>query len=103
MKKLDIKTVSKLKPNPIFKGLPEALKDPTCYAKIEKQIQDIVRVDKGHIHKTVKAYVKCKKCLEKYEKRKAFIRELGFTDYKQYMEWKKIMSIIISQRDIQLT
>jgi predicted metal-binding transcription factor (methanogenesis marker protein 9) len=100
MKKLDLKQVPKLKPNPIFKGLPKALKDPESYEKTEKELQSILKSD--HKHKTASSYVKCKECQGRYAERKKFMKKLGFKSIQQYMEWKKIMTIIKNKANFQI-
>jgi hypothetical protein len=99
--KLDLSTVPKdIKPNPIFDGLPESLKDPKCFDDIESQLKLLLISD--HKHSTVKSYVKCKRCKDKFEKRQTLMKELGFKDVKQYAEWRRIMSIIKQKRNFQL-
>jgi hypothetical protein len=87
--------------NPIFEGLSEALKDTSCYAGIEKRIAAIMYSD--HPHKTLKGFVRCKRCLPKMQKRQDALKEIGFASYPQYLEWRRVMSIIIGQQNIQLT
>lgn len=98
--KLDLKTVPKLKPNPIFNGLPDSLKDPKNFKKIENKLRLSLLSD--HKHSTMKGYTKCKRCQDKFKKRQILMKEIGFVDIKQYMEWKRIMSIIIQKRNFQL-
>lgn len=100
MKKLDIKTIGKLKPNPLFKGMPSLLKDPKNYKKIESSLVKILQAD--HKHKTASAYVKCADCQNKRQERTAKMKQVGFKSIQQYMEWKKIMDIIINKRSFQL-
>jgi hypothetical protein len=100
MKKLDLKTVGKLRPNPLFKGLPVHLKDPANYQKTEDDLKNILKTD--HIHKTASSYVKCNECQEKLENKKKLMKKLGFKSFKQYLEWRKIMDIIINKKDFQL-
>lgn len=101
MKKLDLATVPKnLKPNPIFKGLPENLKDPACFEGIEKKLMELIKSD--HKHKTASSYVKCKECQAKYQVRKKEMRKMGFKSVVQYLEWKKIMTIIRDKKSFQL-
>lgn len=100
MEKLDLTTVPKLKPNPIFKGMPAKLKDPKNYKEIETKLQRCLISD--HKHKTLKTYMKCERCQAKFQKRKVMMKEMGFKDGMQYAEWKKIMSIIINEKSFQL-
>jgi len=89
-----------LEPNPIFKYLPDHVKDVKTYKKIEKSLADAVLSD--HQHKSVKEYVKCARCNAKRDRRKALIKEYGFTSVEQYMEWKRVMQIIINEKDFQV-
>lgn len=101
MQKLNIEEVNKKrKPDPLFKGMPKTLKDPKCYERIEKQLQELLKSD--HKHKTASSYVKCKECQEKYQLRKTKMKEIGFKSISQYMAWKKIMNIIINKKSFQL-
>lgn len=101
MEKADIKYINKKrKPSPILKGLPEKLKDTKCYVEIEKKLRDCLISD--HKHDSVKAFVKCKRCKTKLDKRQKLMESFGFKSTEQYLEWKKIMSIIISQSNFQV-
>lgn len=101
MKKLDLKTVRKnLKPNPIFKGMSEYLKDPANFEKVEKKLIEILKSD--HTHKTASSYVKCKECNLKRIERQNKMKQEGFKNIKQYLEWKKIHTIIRDKKNFQL-
>lgn len=101
MKKLDLSTVPEdLKPHPVFEGMDESLKDPERFQPIEDQLQAILKID--HQHKTSKSYSKCKECADKRQKRLETMREIGFKSLQQYLEWKKIMSIIINKKSFQV-
>lgn len=100
MKKLDINEVPKLKPNPLFKGLPASLKDPKRFKKIESELFNMLQSD--HKHKTVKGYVTCAWCNKKRELRENRIKALGFKTMGQYLEWRKLMQIIIRGGNLRL-
>lgn len=100
MQKLDLSQVPKLKPNPLFKGLSSDLKDPKNYKKVEKKLQAILKTD--HTHKSATSYAKCKACNLKREERQKVMKEIGFKSLPQYLEWKKIMVIIINKANFQL-
>lgn len=102
MKKLNIKTkkVANLKPNPLFEGLPERLKDIEAYHKLENKLAEVVKTN--HKHKTVREYVTCAWCNKKREMRTEVIKSEGFTSMNQYMEWKKIMQIINDKKNFIL-
>lgn len=101
MQKLDIKELNKKhKPNPLFKGMSAYLKDPKNYEKIEGELINILQSD--HNHKTASSYVKCKECQSKREERKQRMKDVGFKSIQQYMEWKKIMTIILRKENFLL-
>lgn len=100
MKKLDLKTVPKLKPNPLFKGLSAKMKDPKNFVDIEKRLQEVI--SSNHVHKTATSYAKCKECQGKREERKKMMKDIGFKSIQQYLEWKKIMVIISEKKSFQL-
>ncbi len=100
MKQLDLNKVKKLKPNPIFKGLIPRLKDPKNFVKIEKELVDILKSD--HKHKTVKTYVACVECQNKLQLKQQRMKTMGFTSYGQYIEWRKVMTIIHNKSNFQV-
>lgn len=100
MKKLDLKEVPKLKPNPIFDGLDESLKDPKNFKKIDNDLNKILKVK--HKHKTASSYAKCAMCQAKRLERQNRMKELGFKSIQQYLEWKRIMFIIKNKKSFQL-
>ena len=98
--KLDLKQTPKLEPNPIFKDLPERLKDPKNFPKIEIELFKILKTD--HKHKTVRAYVTCAWCQNKLKLRQNRMKAIGFASYGQYVEWRKIMQIITNKANFQI-
>ncbi len=98
--KLDLKQVPKLKENAIFKDLPDKLKDVKNFHKIEKELSAMMKSD--HAHKTIKAFVSCAWCQKKLELKQNRMKAIGFKDYSQYMEWRKIMMIIINKANFQI-
>lgn len=100
MKKLDLTKVKKLKPNPIFKDLPERLKDPENFHKIERELFEVLQSD--HKHATVKQYVSCAWCNKKRELRQNKMKAMGFQGIEQYLEWRKVMGIISNKANFQV-
>lgn len=101
MKKLDLKTVPKnLKPDPLFAGMTDYLKDPANFEEVEKKLISILKTK--HRHKTASAYVKCALCNAKRLERQREMREMGFASIQQYLGWKKIMTIIKGKKSFQL-
>jgi len=100
MEKLDLSKVKKLPNHPLFKDFPKELKDPKCFLKIERKIDAIMYSD--HKHNTVKGFVNCKRCQEKFKKKREYILSLGFKGIEQYQMWKRIMTIIHQEKDFVL-
>ena len=85
--------VQDLPADPRFKDLPEALKDPMMFMVVEKKLQYIMFSD--HKHRKMETFINCKRCKAKVTKRHNALLEFGFTDYNQYLHWKRIMNFII--------
>lgn len=101
MQKLDKSELDKKrKPNPLFKGFPKRLKDPKNYIETEKMLAEILKTE--HKHKTASSYAKCVECQSKREERKKQMKKAGFKSIQQYMEWKRIMDIIINKKGFQI-
>lgn len=100
MDKFTLKQIGKAKVNPIFKGLQDNLKDPKNFKKIEKKLANVMMSD--HKHKQISTFIKCKRCQAKLEKKRRAIRELGFKDFEQYQNWKRVMLHIINKRELVL-
>lgn len=101
MNKLTLEQIqAKHKPNPLFKGLSSKLKDPANFEPTEKRLIEILRTD--HKHKTASSYVKCAECQAKRSERTMLMKDIGFKSMAQYLEWKKIMTIIKEKKSFQL-
>lgn len=101
MIKLDLSQLpKKLKPNPLLKGLSNSLKDHKNFDAVEKTLQEILKID--HTHKTATSYSKCVECNKKREERQKKMKEIGFKSLRQYMEWKKIHTIIKNKSNFQV-
>jgi len=80
--------------------LPDELKDPKNFSKIEKKLANIMVSD--HKHATIKQFMKCKRCQVKMRKKQETMKELGFKDFEQYQNWRKIMAIISNKQNLAL-
>lgn len=100
MNPLTNKQIGKAKVNPVFKGLSDSVKDPKNFNKIEKKLARVMVSD--HKHVTVKGFTLCKKCQDRFNKKRQLIHELGFVSINQYQNWKKIMEIIINKKKLVL-
>lgn len=89
--------MKKHKPSPLFKDFPDYLKNPRNLKTIEKKLE----IKSDHTHKTIGQYARCERCEVGRMKRKRVMKELGFKDFKQFMEWKKIMSYMLQIKKIQ--
>ncbi len=98
MKKLSLKKIAKMPISKIFKDLPDRLKSVEAYNKIELELFKILQTD--HKHKTVKEYVTCAWCNKKRELKQNRIKALGFVDYAQYVQWRKVMEVIKNKKEI---
>jgi hypothetical protein len=98
--KISLKKTPKLPQNPIFKGMPEELKNPDRYKEVEQALRLVMFSD--HSHKTMKQFMGCKRCQVKTQKKRELIKEYGFVTFEQYLEWRKVMDIIVNQKPIQL-
>lgn len=85
------------KPN-ILEGLPDYLKDPKRFKRIEKRLADILVSD--HKHKAIKTFVKCPECAQRRADRAKLMTKIGFKNVGQYLQWKKVMDIIINKRNV---
>lgn len=84
----EAKELPKYRPNPIFNGLPDYLKDPKNFKKIEKAILETLAGKCSHGE--VIEWATCAKCQRRFAERSAFIQKLGFRSPAQYMAWKKV-------------
>lgn len=74
--------------HPILAILPEHLKDPKNYEKIQRAILDAGA--SRHSHSDMLEWSACKYCQQKEWNRKEMMKKLGFVNGTQYMLWKKI-------------
>jgi hypothetical protein len=100
VKKDTLNKIKEAKSNPVFDGLSDELKDPKQFTKIERKIIKTMLSD--HTHKTMKQFIKCKRCQIKVQKKTDTIKELGFKDFNQYQNWKKVMGMIINKKNFTL-
>jgi hypothetical protein len=98
--KLSQEDIGKAKLDPIFDGLDDKLKDPKEFKKIERKLFSVVQTD--HEHKYIVTYMKCKSCQEKLNKKRKLLKLYGFASYEQYLSYKRVMDIIVNQKDIKL-
>ena len=81
------------KPPNSLKGLPDYLKDPKNYKKIQKTI--IEAGSTPHSHGEIGEWAKCVKCSRALWRRKETMKKLGFKNAVQYFLWKKTMDKLV--------
>ena len=100
MKKITLKQIGSAKVNPVFKDLPDELKDPKKFRKIEDKIMATMVSD--HKHRKMENFMKCERCIAKRKRKLKAIKDFGFQNTEQYQNWKKVMTIIISKQNLYL-
>lgn len=78
----------KPKVHPILASLPDYLKDPENFKKIQAKIVDTMISSCGH--SDIIQWSECKKCTDKMLQRRLLLRKLGFKNPAQYMMWRKV-------------
>lgn len=83
--------------NPLLRGLPQHLKEPENYEKIMKAIMDAgaTRCSHAEMHEMAN----CLKCARAALNRSEMMRKLGFSNGKQYLEWRKVHEQIRKKRE----
>lgn len=84
----ELKKLPKDRPNPIFKGLSNYVKDPANFKEIQKEILNTLAV--GHSHSEMLDYAKCAECTRKMKDRRTLLKKYGFKNPAQYMAWRKV-------------
>jgi len=99
--KIKSSEIGKLKNKPIFEGLPDELKTKEAYKEIESRVKLIMVSD--HKHRKIERFMDCPKCKDKMQKRHDYLIGKGFKDYTQYLEWRRVMDIIIKGVDFKVS
>lgn len=68
-------------------SLPDWVKHPKNYMKIQKALLETLTCGKSHSDPVKMA--ECPKCTENMKARRALMRKFGFKDSKVYMEWRR--------------
>lgn len=68
-------------------GLPEYLKKPESYEKVQMALLDTLAC--GKTHSDPLQMMECKKCAENMLVRRQLMKKLGFSGVEQYMAWRK--------------
>lgn len=83
-------------PDPLTYHLPDAVKDPKNYFKIEKALLDTLKCKKDHSDPLEMAG--CSTCTKNMLARRSLLKKFGFYSSAQYMRWKKIMNEMINPK-----
>ena len=83
----------KYTPNRHLVGLPEHLKDPKNFKKIQKALIETVR-SCVKLHSEPADIPKCTKCTEGMLERRLLLKRLGFKSSAQYMAWRRVHTTI---------
>lgn len=86
------KTFSKQKQHWLIASLPEYLKKPENYEKIQRAILDAGAT--RHSHAEVIDWAGCTHCQRKQLDRLLFMKKLGFVNAAQYKSWQRIHETI---------
>ena len=89
-------TFPKYKPNPLLESLPDAVKDPKNYDRIQRELLDTLA--SGHSHSELSDWVKCVACQGRVRDHKNMMVGLGFKKKGQYMAWKKTQEFIKKEK-----
>lgn len=92
----DLPTIPNRLPDGPFKGMPQWLKEPSCYAKVQKFI--IETLAGTHSHGEVIDWATCPQCQRRFYERRDVIMKLGFKSMGQYLAWQKVMRQIHAPR-----
>lgn len=74
--------------HPLLASLPDFLKDPANYEKIQMAVYKTFRTK--HSHGDILEWSKCSECSGKMLKRRHLLKSLGFKHPAQYMAWQKV-------------
>ena len=93
MKSPDLKDFEKeKKPHKLLSSLPDYLKDPQNYERIQRSILEAGRTTCSH--SDIIEWSKCSKCKRALWNRKEFMFKLGFKNAAQYMAWHAVHRVI---------
>ncbi len=76
----------------ILDGLPDWLKKPESYEKVQRAVLDAMA--SGCSHSDPAAWMDCKKCGAKMVERRLLLKRFGFKSPAQYLQWKKVHEVI---------
>ena|SRR3990167_668918 len=81
-------TFSKARKVHVLAGLPQWLKEPDSYPKVQKALYETIATT--HSHSDILAWGSCVKCQIKLHAHGEMMRKLGFQTPAQYRAWVKV-------------
>lgn len=84
--------ILKPKLNPLMASLPDYLKDPANYEKVQKTV--IQALQGKHSHGEVVEWAGCAECQRRFRERRHVLKSLGFKNPAQYKAWTLIHKTI---------
>jgi len=94
MTKITPKTFPKGIKKSILDGLPDYVKDPKNYSKIQTALLDALAT--SHSHSDLFEWSICPACQDKLKEFRLLHKKFGFRNPAQYYAWKKVMDIIMN-------
>ena len=83
---------SKRKANKYIAEIPDYLKDPRNYDKIQRALLDTFAG--MHSHAEVTDWNNCLTCQNKFLEHKELMVKLGFKSMRHYYHWKRVMDVM---------
>ena len=80
------------KGNPLFKDLPDYVKDHANFDKIQRALVETLST--RHSHAEVLKFYECKNCMSKVADHKNMMIKFGFTNPATYRAWVKVHQTI---------
>ena len=73
--------------NPLLKGLPQDLKDPANFERVQRALFAVLQ--STHSHSEMFDWKNCFPCQQRVRDHKELMQKLGFRAPGQYPKWKK--------------
>lgn len=81
--------------DPLTVHLPDWVKDPENYNKIETALLETLICNKGHSDPSEMS--KCVRCTQNMAERRELMKRFGFQNVGQYLQWKKTMNVMMHE------
>ena len=100
MNKEEARKLPKYKPNPLFAGLSDFTKAPANFNKIQRILIDTLA--SNHTHSEMTNWANCRACQDKTQERVMLMKKFGVTSAAIYLEWRKIMEMLLDPSRIKI-